>query len=304
MKRTLAVYGNGWIDCGGRGYHHENGMRFYPVVTMTKAEDFSTCVVAVYLVLSGAEWLYLLCRKTRRWFSGPQAISLRFQDRTLNPNVDRVASPRTLHMLASALACVLVVGGLALFVDGFTGQKAVALRVSLTVTLWSFNFAFATGLEGSDQMAALVMLAQLLACLKPASSVSVYMFITGQLILSYVVSGAAKFISPFWRSGDAIVMILSTRSFGTGGGDWLKHNRWGACFLCWLTIVFELSWLVTPLFPRFTLFLMLATAMFHFANSWIMGLNLFPWAFISAFPLALSTIKAGPPSIVRQWMHI
>jgi hypothetical protein len=64
--------------------------------------------------------------------------------------------------------------------------------------------------------------------------------IAAQLLLSYAVAGAAKAVSPAWRSGDAITGMMSTIDFGVPKfGRFLRDNPPLARALCWSVIVFE-----------------------------------------------------------------
>ena len=114
--------------------------------------------------------------------------------------------------------------------------------------------------------------------------------ITAQLILSYGVAGIGKLISPTWRSGSAITLIISTRSFGLGSSLLFgRHPTVAKCFAS-LIIGYELLWFAAPFSRGLLLLLMGFGVVFHVTSAFMMGLNLFPWAFLSAYPLAISAI--------------
>jgi hypothetical protein len=158
------------------------------------------------------------------------------------------------------------------------------------LSIVGFNLAFSFGLEGSDQMATLVLLANAMTALMPQMQWLTDVFIMVQLILSYGVAGVAKLVSPEWRSGRALGMIISTRSMGVGATPMLIRNPHVSKLICSSIIGFELAWFALPLNKPLALGLMACGVLFHFSSAWIMGLNLFPWAFVSAYPLALSAL--------------
>jgi hypothetical protein len=158
------------------------------------------------------------------------------------------------------------------------------------IILVAFNATVAFGLEGADQMATLVLVVNALTATIPKAEWLADLFIMIQLILSYGVAGIAKLLSSHWRSGRALGMILSTRSMGLGVSPSFLTNPTVARIGCASIIFFELCWFAAPFNKQLAFGLMGCSVIFHVANAWIMGLNLFPWAFLSAYPLAISAI--------------
>jgi hypothetical protein len=145
------------------------------------------------------------------------------------------------------------------------------------------------GGDGSDQMT-IVVLSGLVVYSFAADDIMGYaglVFVGAQGILSYVVSGVAKLISPVWRSGRALQGILDTRTYGHAGAAGLlaRSPRWVNVGACWFVIVFESAFVLAPVLPVVGLVVLLAIgATFHLANAYVMGLNVFFWAFVSTYP--------------------
>jgi hypothetical protein len=75
------------------------------------------------------------------------------------------------------------------------------------------------GNDGSDQMATILIVGALLMSLGLSQQDNLLTFsgillVGGQAILAYFASGAAKFISPTWRSGDALSGVMNTQTYG------------------------------------------------------------------------------------------
>lgn len=145
------------------------------------------------------------------------------------------------------------------------------------------------GSDGADQMA-FVILISILLCFVLSNNITIksigISFISAQLLLSYIVSGGAKLISKQWRSGIAIVGVLSTYTYGT---DFtrrvLKRNNVLAKFLCWSVIIMELLFPLVLLLDgnMFNVALLIGIS-FHVSIGLIMGLNDFIWSFSAAYP--------------------
>ena len=114
-------------------------------------------------------------------------------------------------------------------------------------------------------------------------------FIAAQSVLSYFSSGVAKLVSPVWRSGDAIVGILRTETFGNPKlATFLKDRPAAAKSLCWLTILFECCFPIVLVVPSpYPWFIVAAGLGFHVGVALVMDLNAFVWAFLATYPAIL-----------------
>lgn len=110
-------------------------------------------------------------------------------------------------------------------------------------------------------------------------------FVAAQLVLSYLTAGIAKLISPIWRSGQAVGLIMRTKTYGT---PWLSRTVKQLHLsgpLSWATILFEVVGPLSVLAgPKPTLLFLAAGMLFHISIAIAMGLNTFVWAFTATFP--------------------
>jgi hypothetical protein len=250
----------------------------------------SNMIVAIYLILGGCEWFYLGGKTELLPIMGKHAILLRLQDRGWSKYWMQVWSGFATRLGVRISASVMVVCGLALFITASNSKVCLFISLTAFIVVLIFNATVAVGLEGADQMATLVLFVNAIAVLVPTLESLTDLFIMAQLMLSYGVAGIAKLISPDWKTGRALGMIISTRSMGVGAASFFIQNPRVAKLVCSSIITFELAWFALPFSKQFAFALMAGGIIFHFSNAWIMGLNLFPWAFLSAYPLALNAI--------------
>lgn len=162
------------------------------------------------------------------------------------------------------------------------------LALSSLVFTWRRMY----GDDGSDQMNTIV-LTTLFLCVGPHSNPFILQaglwFIALQACLSYTSAGVAKWVSPIWRSGEAVYRIFNTGTYGL----WpitrlLERRRWLNLSLCWSVILVETLFplaLVLP--PPFNWLFLAWGVLFHLQCAVIMGLNSFFWAFLATYPAIL-----------------
>lgn len=169
---------------------------------------------------------------------------------------------------------------------------SLAFKLILTLVL-IINFLIHRrhkfGLDGADQMNVLLSITVLTFWILPVSNtIQIYgiYFIAVQLSLSYLVAGVAKLFSTSWRSGQAVKGIFSTYMFGSYESRLLTRRHPAVNqLLCWLTIIFEITFPLGLLFGGTGALIVLAIGFsFHLANAFIMGLNDFLWSFTSFYP--------------------
>lgn len=183
--------------------------------------------------------------------------------------------------LLSSILCVLV---LLLF-----GKLNSILLLLLFLSTWISNIRCRIGLNGSDGLMFIVISAIALASLFPEGDsvqAAALVFIAGQVILAYVAAGIFKVKSSVWRSGDAILKILSLKTFGASWAS--KLLRTSAKFppvASWAVILFECGFVLILVVPHQYVLVVLALGfLFHLSTALVMGLNGFVWAFLAGYP--------------------
>lgn len=145
------------------------------------------------------------------------------------------------------------------------------------------------GADGADQMTALILVTTFVcAGIAPTefTLTAGLWFIAAQGCFSYLAAGVAKLVSPTWRSGVAVGLILNTGAYGTPGvASLLASRTWLSSVMSWSAMTLETLFpiaLVAPEPVRWTV--LAAGALFHLQCAVIMGLNTFLWAFIATYP--------------------
>ena len=193
-------------------------------------------------------------------------------------------SPFGIISLRSALVVGTLASLLGVFLDPYQplGRFALAATLICVVVNWLYRVM---GGDGAEQMAILTLFASCLAVLPgvdhSATTLAVY-FIGAQLILSYFTAGVVKAISPTWRGGSAIGLIMGSEAYG---------QRWAATLFetfpglsRWLTRSIVLVECIFPLIlfapPGIAMAMLAAGFVFHAVCAVTMGLN----TFVIAFP--------------------
>lgn len=166
--------------------------------------------------------------------------------------------------------------------------KAILIAIICLISLM-ISFRNIVGADGSDQLFSIILLTLFISYLinDPFIYKVGLIFIAAQVILSYVVAGIAKGISQKWRSGQAITMIMNTKTYGHEKIATMlsSSSRAFNIFLCWNIIVVECLFFAVIFlpYPWFIPFLIWGF-LFHLYNAVVMGLNNFFWAFLAAYP--------------------
>lgn len=184
-------------------------------------------------------------------------------------------------------AARLVAGGLLLSpVRSNPARAAANLFLSATQVLMYPRHLYGT--DGSDQVSFLVQSAAGVgrAGGSDATRRAAIQFIGAQTTLSYCASGVAKLPGAHWRSGDALVKIMRTETYGDKQFHALLTAYPAAArVLCHGVLAMEVGF---PLFAlrrgRYIDAGLLAMGSFHIANARLMGLSRFAWAFIATYP--------------------
>lgn len=107
----------------------------------------------------------------------------------------------------------------------------------------------------------------------------------GQLILSYFASGASKLMLANWRNGTVPKQALTSYAWGQSWTAAPVGKSGVALALAWAIMAAEILFPLALLLPAPWLYAALA-AMFllHLVIAAAMGLNSYPWAFLTAYP--------------------
>jgi len=160
------------------------------------------------------------------------------------------------------------------------------------------HFRFIYGFDGADQMQTVIWASLLIYNLADSARLrsGAIAFICAQFVLCYFTSGMAKLISPVWRGGRAVGLIIATESYGSQSAFQAVQRLRLSPFLSWSTIVLEVGGpFLVFLGPKPTVVFLVCSLAFHVGIAVVMGLNTFVWAFVATFPAVYC---------VSQWMHV
>ncbi|WP_329410294.1 alpha/beta fold hydrolase [Nocardia vinacea] len=168
----------------------------------------------------------------------------------------------------------------------------LAANAALTVTAPLLHTRYARGGDGADHASFVVQTAATIARAagtRPQVTDACLWFVAAQSVLSYTAAGWAKAISPTWRRTEALTGVTRTLTFGDAAvwrffRDHPHLARLAAhgvvALECGFPAVFALRGRLAP--P-----LLAAMGGFHVANTRIMGLGRFLWAFTAMYPAVL-----------------
>jgi len=154
------------------------------------------------------------------------------------------------------------------------------------------NFRYPAGKDGSDQMSTIVLV---MLCMiawfpaRPVIAIACVVFMAFQSGLSYLTAGVAKLISPDWRSGDIILGVIGTETYGSRFmAGLLRDHKFLRRGMNYSTIAFESLIVFALLLPHpWNAWFLVIPLIFHVACAVMMGLNIFTFAFAATFPALL-----------------
>ncbi|MCF2528805.1 hypothetical protein [Yinghuangia soli] len=174
---------------------------------------------------------------------------------------------------------------------------ALLLAACAVLTLQRSSY----GLDGADQMFALAMISCTAALVAGERYGRLFLyFLAAQLILSYLIAGIAKLVSPVWRDGTCLAGILSTKAYSSPRlAALLRRHRTFALGMAWSVMLFEVTFIAVPfLAPVLDGTVMLAGlvcgVLFHLGISVTMRLHTFVFAFTGAYPALLYAMDNPP----------
>jgi hypothetical protein len=190
--------------------------------------------------------------------------------------------------LSAGLRLVIAVGAIAGVIGLISGPYVPVGRAAGVLALACLaivKLRRVTASDGAEQMALLSLFATVVAVVPGVDEGTITLavwFVAGQSILSYLTAGVAKAISPVWRGGQAITMIMGSESHGQPwAAQLLDSYPTMARFVTRSVVIFECAFPLILLAPREAAMLMLAAGFaMHLGCAVTMGLN----AFLLAFP--------------------
>jgi hypothetical protein len=184
------------------------------------------------------------------------------------------------------VACLVLIASVIVGAYILTGLLVLVIGLSIVALMFRLGF----GTDGSDQMDFVVASGVGLGLLWPSPHAAVFatIFIAGQSILAYTTSGTSKMFGKRWRSGKALLGILTSRMYGRSGLHHLLQFPGISLALAWAVMLLQISApAVILLPPQAAVLLVSALFCFHMATAILMGLNTFVFSFASPIPAVI-----------------
>jgi len=209
-----------------------------------------------------------------------------------------VSMPRPIRRLADfsmagvgglAVALALRIAGVALVVSNPIGSPAFS--IALTALVFGQIYVMVRtgfGAIGADAMTLVVCGGAWLVTVvapTPLAMRAGLWFIAAQGCLGYAVAGTVKLTAPQWRSGDAMMGVMSTYTYGSETiFEILRRRPWLSRLACWSVMLWEATFPVVLIAPdRILVAQFVLGVLFHASLARLMGLNLFLAAFPSTY---------------------
>ncbi|MEA3012469.1 MAG: hypothetical protein QOD42_1014 [Sphingomonadales bacterium] len=278
-------------------------MTLWPITSPEIAVSLVLSIATIGICVSAAEELYrrdifgdsgLLSWSVLRYSGGTSAAAW------ISPLLDRMFAPKAFHAILVLKLFVAAALGLSMTLARFAPLAAGLLSAALLFVLLILKTRTSYGLDGSDHMNIQIFVAAMLFFMSPSDSTArtaCVLYIGLQSVLSYTVSGLAKFAGREWRTGTALAGIFSTQIYGRAfaGRFFRAHPRFSRA-ACWGIIAFQCLFVLTIVGDDRILFLFLAIgAAFHIANAFLMGLGSFVFSFMATYPAVI---------FLHHWLRI
>lgn len=110
---------------------------------------------------------------------------------------------------------------------------------------------------------------------------------------AYFLSGAEKLLTSGFQWADAETFRTYLLLHPQEAGLWVAEQPFLLNVLPWMVLIFQLSFIIVPFYPRFRSLFLLSGIAFHWGTTWLMGIGAYlsPWIFVYVFFLDLHKLK-------------
>jgi hypothetical protein len=249
----------------------------------------SKTLLAVWVFVSTAEWW---CN--RSMFAIDGVLSWRIVGLRPRLTARLVGSGIYSEEVITSVLGSRFLAGLLLLLPLDLSATIAALAIVFGSSVYMFRRAIFGG-DGADQMGVVSAAGQLfigtgLVMADHQVAAAGIAFLAGQATLAYFFAGAAKVVSPIWRSGAAINGVMRTQTYGHPWAECVvKENPRLARFVCWLVFTAEILFPIVFFIPLWMAVpALICYGLFHCVNAYFMGLNSFIFPFFSTYPAVIA----------------
>jgi hypothetical protein len=234
---------------------------------------------AVVSLIGSLEWLYIRTSSAE----GLYAIDImRHRSRSAQRGALSLYPPLVSILLAQILLSVVLLlpGQNTMF------QGVICCLIALCYLLLSVRGI--DGFSGGDALAKIIFLSIGLAYTSCSSIIEkmTVAFLASQLLISYLTPGLCRIIDLEWLSGQKMLGVMRTHSYGRYSvWSLLREKPNFARSVSTAIAVWEAGFVLYLFLPMPVLiFALCIGVVFHTTNALVMGLNVFPWSFLAAYP--------------------
>lgn len=204
---------------------------------------------------------------------------LKKEYRSIQSNYKRSAKSIVRESIFKVILCLT---GLAISLTDFTTYlKPLILLILLILHLNYFKF-FKSIIDISDRHLGMINIGLIISCFY--LDLGLY-FIAINTLLVYFFTGYHKLKSRTWRSGEALSLIMNTKTYGNHKlFTFLDSYKYLSIIFSWFIICFQIFFLLAILNLKMTIVLLVLGFFFHLFNLLIMRLYTFFLSFVMCYP--------------------
>lgn len=242
------------------------------------------CIASIGTIVSATEWLSLWHHFKEDGFYSWKIRKIRSSVFLKYTVFNYLYSyPYVLMLLLIQVIAALT---LLMFNQNFTVLSICSFIIATISILFSLRSY--VGYTGADQMLKIIFTtASLCFVFKTKETLSIGLtFLAIQLIIAYATPGVLRLFEKGWKNGTHLLLITRQHTYGNKTlYEILKSNNRLRIAGSWAIVLFEFGILFAFLLPPgFLLLYLFVGIVFHLTNAIIMGLNIFPWAFVAVYP--------------------
>jgi hypothetical protein len=242
-------------------------------------------LIAAWMILTAAQWLASADIFAPDGLMPWPALAAQLR----RPRLGKIRRRMSVPLLRTILAIELI-AAIALAVSGALDATIACLSVLIVCHAGLIVLSGEFWADGAAKMGMIAMAGALIVAIgvrghDPAIALAGIIVTGGQLTLSYAVAGWSKLAIRAWRDGTELRRSMATEAWGHPVAARLTDRRAIALAGSWGVMLLEALFPLALLLPMPWLAAALGLMLlFHAATAVFMGLNLFPWAFMAAYP--------------------
>jgi hypothetical protein len=254
-----------------------------------EAMNVTMRIASIGSLISFSEYLYI-----GKWLLGGQMFPWKILRLESNNKAFGLSGDLLSLLFHERVFPYIVLAGAISSAANILFAPSLFLNVFILAVLLLLQLRNRFGLEGSDQMLTILFTSGVVISLSsPPFQYMLYFTLCAHVGTCYLSSGLSKLSSADWRTGDAIVGIMSTEGYGHRLALQLfESHPLISKIVCGAVIAWQIAFVPLSFVSVETLAAVLIIGcFFHVLNAFFMGLNVFFWTFIALYPVYFSICR-------------